>query len=68
MFAILPSLLAGMATAFGCLIVLTTGTPGRRALAALLGGAAGVMLAVVLLDLLPAALRTGSPLELGWGP
>lgn len=67
MFAILPSLLAGMATAFGCLIVLTTGTPGRRALAALLGGAAGVMLAVVLLDLLPAALRTGSPLEVGMG-
>lgn len=67
MYALLPSLLAGMATAFGCLVVLTAGTPGRRALAVMLGGAAGVMLAVVLLDLLPAALQAGSPLEAGVG-
>lgn len=63
MYALFPSLLAGLATALGCLIVLLTRIPGRRTLAVVLGGAAGVMLAVVLLDLIPAALNTGTPLE-----
>ena len=63
MYALFPSLLAGLATALGCIIVLLTRIPGRRALAVVLGGAAGVMLAVVLLDLIPAALNTGTPLE-----
>ncbi len=67
MYAILPSLLAGLATAAGCLIVLLGRHPGRRTLAVLLGGAAGVMLAVVLIDLIPAALQTGTPLEAGIG-
>jgi ZIP family zinc transporter len=67
MHAILPSLLAGLATALGCLVVLLSGIPGRRSLAVMLGGAAGVMLAVVLLDLVPAALQTGTPLEAGLG-
>lgn len=67
MYALFPSLLAGLATALGCLIVLISGTPGRRTLAIMLGGAAGVMLAVVLLDLIPAALQTGTPLEAGLG-
>mgnify|MGYP000939943789 CR=1 FL=1 len=63
MYALFPSLLAGLATALGCLIVLLTRPPGRRTLAVMLGGAAGVMLAVVILDLIPAALDTGTPLE-----
>ncbi|HBI27249.1 MAG TPA: ZIP family metal transporter, partial [Peptococcaceae bacterium] len=63
MYALLPGLLAGLATALGCLIVILARPPGRRALAVTLGGAAGVMLAVVLLDLIPAALNTGTPLE-----
>jgi ZIP family zinc transporter len=63
MSALLPSLLAGLATAIGCLIVLLTRIPGRRTLAVMLGGAAGVMLAVVILDLIPASLDTGTPLE-----
>ncbi|HBG23307.1 MAG: ZIP family metal transporter [Syntrophaceticus sp.] len=67
MYALLPSLLAGLATALGCLIVILARPPGRRALAVILGGAAGVMLAVVLLDLIPAALNTGTPLETIFG-
>lgn len=60
MHALFPSFLAGLATAFGSLLVLFGKRPGPRTLAVLLGGAAGVMLAVVLLDLIPAALRTGN--------
>ena len=63
MNALFPSLLAGLATALGCLLVLFAKYPGQRALAFILGGAAGVMLAVVTLDLIPAALKTGSPLQ-----
>lgn len=67
MHALLPSLLAGLATALGCLLVLLGRRPDQNTLAVLLGGAAGVMLAVVLLDLLPAAIQTGTPLETGCG-
>lgn len=67
MHALLPSLLAGLATALGSLIVLLGRRPGRRALAVMLGGAAGVMLAVILLDLIPAAFQVGSSLEAGAG-
>jgi ZIP family zinc transporter len=67
MQALLPSFLAGLATALGSLVVLIWKRPGRRTLAILLGGAAGVMLAVVLLDLIPAALEQGTPLEAGIG-
>jgi ZIP family zinc transporter len=67
MHPLIPSLLAGLATLLGSLIVLLGKYPGRRAIALFLGGAAGVMLAVVLLDLLPASLATGSPLEVGAG-
>lgn len=63
MEALLPSLLAGLATTAGSLIAVLGRPPGRRTTGALLGGAAGVMLAVVILDLLPAALQTGTPLE-----
>ncbi len=67
MHALLPSLLAGLATALGSIVVLIWKSRERRTLAILLGGAAGVMLAVVLLDLIPAALDQGTPLETGIG-
>ncbi len=67
MHALLPSLLAGLATVLGSIVVLIWKSRGRRTLAILLGGAAGVMLAVVLLDLIPAALDQGTPLEAGIG-
>lgn len=63
MNAMFPSLLAGLATALGCLLVLFARYPGQRTLALILGGAAGVMLAVVTLDLIPAALKAGTPLQ-----
>jgi len=54
------SLLAGLATTFGCLLVVVLGRPGPSALAFFLGLAAGVMLAVVIFDLIPTALDYGS--------
>ncbi|MDD2421294.1 MAG: ZIP family metal transporter [Heliobacteriaceae bacterium] len=53
------SLLAGFATTVGAAVVLLLGTFGRRTLGALLGFAAGVMVAVVVFDLLPSAWRLG---------
>lgn len=55
------STIAGLATTFGCLVVLLLGHPPERLLAALLAGAGGVMLAVVLLDLIPLALHYNQP-------
>lgn len=54
------SLIAGLATAFGALVVILLGQPSEKKLAALLGGAAGIMLVVVLFDLLPSALKYGN--------
>ena len=54
------SLIAGLATLLGALIVLSLGKPGERQLSVLLGFAAGVMTAVVVLDLLPSALHYGN--------
>lgn len=56
---IVQSLLAGLATVLGALIALAWGRPGPRPTALLLGFAAGVMLLVVSLDLLPHALKAG---------
>lgn len=60
---LLSSLLAGLATAIGGVIVLFLGRPSDRVLAFWLGMASGVMLAVVALDLLPAALEHGTRLS-----
>ncbi len=57
------SMIAGLATTFGSLIVLLFGKPKERVLASLLAGAGGVMLAVVSVDLLPNAWKIGPPLQ-----
>ena len=61
------SMIAGLATTFGSLLVLLFGKPQERVLASLLAGAGGVMLAVVSVDLLPSAWQTGPPLQVGVG-
>lgn len=53
------SLIAGLATVLGALIVIAFGKPGERVLAFFLGFAAGVMTAVIVCDLLPSALAYG---------
>lgn len=57
---LLSSLLAGLATVLGGMLVLFFGQPSQRLLAFLLGVAAGVMLSVVTVDLIPSALGQGA--------
>jgi len=57
------SMIAGLATTLGSLLVLLFGKPKERVLASLLAGAGGVMLAVVSIDLLPNAWKIGPPLQ-----
>jgi len=61
------SMIAGLATTFGSLLVLMFGKPQERVLASLLAGAGGVMLAVVSVNLLPNAWEIGPPLQVGIG-
>ena len=61
------SMIAGLATTLGSLLVLLFGKPQERVLASLLAGAGGVMLAVVTIDLLPSAWQTGPPLQMSAG-
>ncbi|TGE39596.1 divalent heavy-metal cations transporter [Desulfosporosinus fructosivorans] len=61
------SMIAGLATTFGSLLVLLFGKPKERVLASLLAGAGGVMLAVVSVDLLPNAWKIGPPLQVVFG-
>lgn len=61
------SMIAGLATTFGSLLVLLFGKPQERVLASLLAGAGGVMLAVVSVDLLPSAWKSGPPLQVSAG-
>lgn len=56
----ISSIIAGLATCLGAVLVILLGKPGERTLSALFGMAAGIMLAVVLLDLLPTAMEFGS--------
>lgn len=57
---VIVSVIAGMATCLGGLIVLLVGNPKEKALSLLFGLAAGIMLAVVVLDLLPSAIEQGN--------
>lgn len=61
------SMLAGLATVLGALLVLAMGHPGERTLALLLGFAGGVMMSVIVLDLIPSALEYGSILTTAFG-
>lgn len=57
---IVISLIAGLATCLGALFVIMIGDPKEKSLSLLFGLAAGIMLAVVILDLLPSALEVGT--------
>lgn len=54
------SLLAGLATVLGALMVAAVGRPSERLLASFLGFAGGVMTAVIVFDLIPSALDYGN--------
>lgn len=56
----ISSTIAGLATCLGALIVLLIGKPKEKTVSVLFGLAAGIMLAVVVLDLLPSSLEQGS--------
>ncbi len=58
--SVLISLLAGMATGVGALLVVVLGRPSRRFLSAMLGLAGGLMLAISVFDLMPAASEIGN--------
>lgn len=60
--SILVSTLAGLATGVGAILVVLFGRPSRRFLSAMLGLAAGVMLAVSVFELLPEAAELGNSL------
>lgn len=57
---IFSSLIAGLATCLGSIIVILLGNPKERTVSIMFGLAAGIMLAVVILDLIPSALEQGS--------
>jgi ZIP family zinc transporter len=61
------SMIAGLATTLGSLLVMLFGKPKEHVFATLLAGAGGVMLAVVSIDLLPSAFKIGPPLQVGFG-
>lgn len=61
MAGIVWSLVAGMGTTVGGLLVVALGRPGRRVLGSLLGFAGGVMIGVVIVDLIPSSLASGTP-------
>lgn len=57
---IINSLIAGSATCLGALLVILTGRPRQKTLSFLFGLAAGIMMGVVVLDLIPTALEQGT--------
>lgn len=56
---LITSAIAGIATAFGAGIVVVMGRPSTRMLSLLLGFAAGVMLSITTLELIPEAIALG---------
>lgn len=59
MQSIIYSFFAGSSTAIGAIILFLFGKPGKKAMALLLGFAAGIMLAVSVFELMPEALQIG---------
>lgn len=64
---LLHSLLAGLGTCLGAVMVLLLRHPGRQTFGFLLAAAAGIMASVVMLDLLPTSLRQGELADCAWG-
>lgn len=60
MNALIYSFLAGISTVLGALLFFVFGSPGKKLLAASLGFAGGVMLAISMFELLPEAVELGS--------
>lgn len=60
MEALVYSFLAGMSMVLGAMVVTFFGRPGDKALSALLGFAAGIMLAISAFDLIPEAIEFSS--------
>lgn len=58
------SIMAGLATVLGALIILAFGKPGEKTLAIFFGLAAGIMFSVALIDLLPSSLHYGDYISL----
>ena len=57
---VISSLIAGLATCLGCVFVMLLGNPKERTVSVMFGLAAGIMLAVVVLDLIPSSLEQGN--------
>ena len=57
---VVSSIIAGLATCLGCLLVILLGNPKEKTISLMFGLASGIMLAVVVLDLLPSALEQGN--------
>jgi ZIP family zinc transporter len=60
-YALVSSVLAGLATGAGALLVVLFGRPSLKFFSAMLGFAAGIMLAISAFDLLPEAHALGGP-------
>ncbi|NDL66584.1 ZIP family metal transporter [Anaerotalea alkaliphila] len=64
MESLIYSFFAGTSTALGAIFLMFFGSPGKKAMAGLLGFAGGIMIAVSVFELMPSSLELGSMLVL----